>query len=427
VGLKAYFFLLIALFAIPITLQKWFLGKKNTDLEFRLAPKERESHYLFQVLTGLPWAKESRTYGLGSPFLLKFKEIRKYIAGEKDIILKKGIKESLIIDLFEIAFTACILFYLSNMALKHQISLGIFILYLQGIQRMQATSKSLFQSLLQMFQLRTFVRDLYAFLQIPTIHEISKQKKNNPIYDLRIENLGFRYPNIERPILSNINLSAKKGQVIAIVGENGSGKSTLVKILAGLYKQQEGKVLLNGISAEEDYWLNWHKAAQFLFQDFQQYQMTVEGNIHFMHTPTESETEQAIKAAKRSGAHPFVVHLADQYQTELGNLQKNSVQLSGGQWQKLALSRLFNKSSEIIVLDEPSSSLDAFAERDLYENIRKSFAENIVILISHRLYNLKMADKIYVINDGRIEDEGTFNELISREGVFLNLYQNQKI
>ncbi len=420
VGLKAYFFLLILLLALPITIHKWILGKKASDLEFTLAPKERESQYLFQVLTGLPWAKESRTFEFRTPFQTQFTKIREWIRVEKNKIQQSGIKQGLFIEVIEVCFMVGILVHLSINTLDANMSVGFFILYLQGVQRLQSSSKTFFQSLLQLFQLRTFVKDLYAFLALPEKNNENQTEEAGGNEGVKVENLFFAYPHAAKPVLKNISLNARKGEIVAIVGENGSGKSTLVKLLAVLYEPQEGKILFNGNKIEKE-------SGSFLFQDFQRYQYSAESNIHFSLTPSQRETEAAKSAAAMSSADEFIHLMARGYQTNLGNLHQGSTDLSGGQWQKLALARIFYQKKSLVVLDEPSSALDAFAELDLYQNIRAAFSDNIVILISHRLYNLKLADRIYVMQDGSIVDEGSFQELISREGLFKSMYDKQKI
>lgn len=420
VGLKAYFFLVILVFALPISLNKWLMGKKTTDLEFKLAPKERESNYLFQVLTGLPWAKEKRTFDFNHNFQEQFQQLRAWIAREKYRIQLDGIKKGSIIETIEVAATIGIIYYLARNTINGYMGLGLFILYLQGIQRLQSSSKLFFQSLLQLFQLRIFLGDLYAFLALNERNCNSAEKEEQEINVLSIENLFFRYPHQHTDVLKNINLKARKGELIAIVGENGSGKSTLVKILAGLYHPYKGSIICDGDDSKLP-------IGTFLFQDFQQYQYNVENNIHFSLTPSENETKAAMTASSISMADEFVNKLSKGYQSNLGNLHEGSTQLSGGQWQKIALARIFYQKNNLVVLDEPSSALDAIAELNLYENIKKVLSDKMVILISHRLYNLKMADQIYVLQNGQIVDQGNFQELIARDGLFRSMYEKQKI
>jgi ATP-binding cassette subfamily B protein len=428
VSIKAYFFLALFVLAIPISLNKWLQGKRATDLEFSLAPKERESGYLFQLMTGIQWAKELRTYDFGKAFQQKFQSLRAEINQRKNTNQKTSLRQNLLAELLEVVALGLAIGYLALKTIAHTIGLGTFVLYLQGIQRMQSSAKTFFQSMLQVFQLRSFVKDLYGFF------ELSEHNNPDAIQDfpqqldqLKIESLSFGYPNQDHVLLNNINLEASRGQIIAIVGENGSGKSTLVKLLAGFYAPRHGNISLNGIPLQEMRKTEFYRKSCFFFQDYEKYFLTAGQNIHFDYQTTDAIEEQMQWASQRSGSATFIEKLSKGYDTKMGSIFDGSEQLSGGQWQKLALARLFYKDAQLVVLDEPSSALDAFAELNLYTTIKTALKDKIVVLISHRLYNLKMADKIYVMQDGKIVQEGSFDELIAEEGVFRSMHEKQRI
>ena len=428
VSIKAYFFIAIFVLAIPITFIKWLQGKSSTDLEFTLAPKERESGYLFQLMTGIQWAKELRTFRFGKAFQDRFQALRKEINLEKSLIQKKSLQLNMLAEFFEVTALGLAIGYLAIKTVSKSIGLGTFILYLQGIQRMQTSSKAFFQSLLQVFQLRSFVKDLYGFFELS-----EGQKKLAVLHfpdqldTLRIESLSFGYPNQQHCIISGINLEASRGQIIALVGENGSGKSTLVKLLAGFYTADEGSIQLNGVNIQDIQKHTFYKQTCFFFQDYEKYFLTAGQNIHFEYNSTDHVEKKAELAGNTSGASSFIEKLAKGYQTKMGSIFETSEQLSGGQWQKLALARIFYKDAQLVVLDEPSSALDAFAELNLYEKIKTELQDKIVILISHRLYNLKIADKIHVMKDGKIVQSGKFEQLIEEDGLFRSMYEKQRI
>ena len=428
ISIKAYFFIAIFILAIPITLNKWLQGKRSTDLEFKLAPKERESGYLFQLMTGIQWAKELRTFRFGKAFQERFQALRKEINQGKSLIQKKSLQQNMIAEFFEVTALGLAIGYLAIKTVAKSIGLGTFVLYLQGIQRMQTSSKAFFQSLLQVFQLRSFVKDLYRFFELSEGHKQSSEHHFPDHLDqLSIESLSFRYPNQQQPIINGINIQAARGQIIAIVGENGSGKSTLVKLLAGFYKSDQGCIQLNGINIQDIKQDDFYKQTCFFFQDYEKYFLTAGQNIHFEYTTTDQVENKASAAGQSSGASSFIEKLAKGYQTKMGSIFEGSEQLSGGQWQKLALARVFYKDAPLVVLDEPSSALDAFAELNLYEKIKTELKDKIVILISHRLYNLKMADKIYVMQNGTIVQEGNFEKLVAEEGLFMTMHEKQRI
>ena len=428
VSIKAYFFIVILILAIPITLNKWLQGKRSTDLEFKLAPKERESGYLFQLMTGIQWAKELRTFRFGKSFQDRFWVLRREINLEKSLIQKKSLQQNMIAEFFEVTALGLAIGYLAIKTVAKSIGLGTFVLYLQGIQRMQTSSKAFFQSLLQVFQLRSFVKDLYGFFELSEGHKSTAEHHFPDHLDqLRIEFLSFRYPNQQQPIISGINIEASRGQIIAIVGENGSGKSTLVKLLAGFYRPDQGSILLNGINIQNIEQDDFYKQTCFFFQDYEKYFLTAGQNIHFEYNTTNLVDKKTIEAGQSSGASSFIEKLAKGYQTKMGSIFEGSEQLSGGQWQKLALARVFYKDAQLVVLDEPSSALDAFAELNLYEKIKTELKDKIVVLISHRLYNLKMADTIHVMQDGKIVQSGKFEQLILEDGLFRSMYEKQRI
>lgn len=268
ISLKAYFFLIIFIIAIPLAINKWLQGKKISDLEFQLAPKERESGYLFQILTGLPWAKEVRTFLYGENFQQEFSNIRSFVSEKKKQIQRNAFTSNFGAELFEVIIIALMLIYLAYQSSQQAISIGLFVLYIQGIQRLQSSSKTFLQSILQIFQMRHFLGDLIRFFDLrePSIeksilHSLNFQK-------LTIENISFRYPNSSINVIENINIEVKKGEVIAIVGENGSGKSTLVKLLAGLYKPTSGSIRIDGIDIHSLQKKEYHQETAFLFQDY---------------------------------------------------------------------------------------------------------------------------------------------------------------
>ena len=335
----------------------------------------------------------------------------------------------MLVEILEVVFLSAAIGYMSFLTLNKTMTIGLFVLYLQGFQRMQTSSKSFFQSFLQIFQLRMFFRNLVDFFSLEETNQQNKGTVGMPqeITVLALENLSFTYPEANTPILNNISINAKGGHIVAIVGENGAGKTTLVKILSRLYTTYQGNITINNQNIKQFDTASFYDNSGFFFQDYEKYFLEAIQNIHFNLDPNETIKSTAIAAAKTSGADEFIKKLSKEYQTKLGSIFEGSEQLSGGQWQKLALARIFYKKTKIVVLDEPSSSLDAFSELRLYEQIKNNLSNKIVILISHRLYNLKIADFIYVMKDGCIVQEGSFDELIKSKGLFQEMYEKQRI
>ena len=326
VSIKAYFFIAVFVLAIPITLNKWLQGKRSTDLEFSLAPRERESGYLFQLMTGIQWAKELRTFRFGKTFQERFQGLRKEINLEKSLIQKKSLQQNLLAEFFEVSALALAIGYLAIRTVAKSIGLGTFVLYLQGIQRMQTSSKAFFQSLLQVFQLRSFVKDLYGFFELSEGQKTStEQHFPDQVDQLSIESLSFGYPNQQHPIISGINIKASRGQIIAIVGENGSGKSTLVKLLAGLYTADQGSIQLNGVNIMDIQQHAFYQQTCFFFQDYEKYFLTAGQNIHFEYNTTNLVEKKASEAGQSSGASTFIEKLPKRLWEDVPHAIKRSI------------------------------------------------------------------------------------------------------
>jgi ATP-binding cassette subfamily B protein len=316
---------------------------------------------------------------------------------------------------------------LARYTLAGAITIGVFVIYIQGFQRLQSTSKGFLQALVQIFQQRLFLQDLFAFFDIENnVTSAGEAPFPQGQQGLSVQNVSFTYPQTDKQVLHNVSLTCSPGKVVAIVGENGSGKSTLVKLLARLYAVQSGSISIEGTETASIEISTFRDNTIFLFQDFEKYFFTIEENIALGQGHTE-RPGQMERAATLSGAHPFITKLSKRYKTRMGRIFSGSEQLSGGQWQKLALARIFYKNAKLVVLDEPTSALDVTAEFELFKNVKEQLHDKMVILITHRLYNLKIADHIYVMHDGRIAQEGSFYDLINSEGVFKQMYQAQRL
>lgn len=435
VFLIGFFFSLNPLFAgmfvalcIPLAIIKWYSGFALLRLERGFAPLEREANYLHSSLTGVTSAKEVRVFGFGASFIQKFNKIRQYIHQEKKRMHLKLTWFSLLAEAIEIVVMTVIFCMLAKYTWQKMITIGAFVIYIQGFQRLQTTAKSFLQSMVQILQHRIFLKDLFAFFDIKTSQQESgKAMGNDRAQGLVVNNVSFTYPQTTRQVLFDVSMSCKPGGIIAIVGENGSGKSTLVKLIARLYQVQQGKILMNGDQLSDIGINDFRNDSIFLFQDFEKYFLTVSENIALGHDANENSDDAIEKAAHLSGAHEFISRLSNGYKTRMGRLFEGSEQLSGGQWQKMAIARIFYKKAQLVVLDEPTSALDATAENEVFANVKKELKDQMVILISHRLYNLKIADYIYVMKDGAVAQHGSFEALIAKEGLFKTMYDAQKL
>ena len=426
--LHSAFALLFMVLSIPLAVIKWYSGFALLRMEQKFAPLEREAYYLHQTLTGVNFAKEVRVFNFGQRFIQKFNTIRHHIHTQKTKLHAKLTWYSLIAEAAEIVAMTLIFGLLAKSAFDKSITIGVFVIYVQGFQRLQSTSKGFLQAMVQIFQQRIFLKDLFAFFDIEHIRP-NTGNKPYPVSGngLVVSNISFTYPQTNRQVLDAVSLACPPGKIIAIVGENGSGKSTLVKLLARLYAVQNGAIQINGRAIGDIAVDDFRRESVFLFQDFEKYFFTITENITLGDDHANASAQAVEHAAKLSGAHPFIVKLAKGYQTRMGRLFEGSEQISGGQWQKLALARLFYKERQLMVLDEPTSALDPTAEFELFNNLKDGLKNQMVILITHRLYNLKIADHIYVMENGRVAEEGTFDELVNSNGLFKTMYNAQKL
>jgi ATP-binding cassette subfamily B protein len=424
--IQSTFALLFILLSLPLTIIKWYYGFELFRLEAKFAPLEREANYLHKLVADVNYAKEARVFGFGSSFIKKFKTIRRHIGDQKKGVHLKLTWYSILAETLEVLVMVFIFGLLAQQTWQKLITVGAFVIYIQGFQRLQGSSRSFMQALVQVFQLRHFLKDLFAFLDIKPRYLIAGTTafpKSGGV--LSINNISFTYPKSQKQALKSIKLQCKPGEIIAIVGENGSGKSTLVKLLANLYPLQEGHIKIADTDLHDLDIHDFRKRSLFLFQDFEKYFFSVSENIALGDEDVNQEKME--KAAMLSGAAPFIKLMPNGYKTRMGTIFNESVQLSGGQWQKLVLSRVFYKDARLIILDEPTSALDPLAEGELFRNLKEHLGDKMIILVSHRLYNLKIADYIYMMKDGEIVQEGKFDELVDKGGEFKRMYQAQKI
>lgn len=429
ISMQSFFALLFIAFSMPLAAIKWYYGIAIMQQERKLTPLERESNYLHQILTGVSFAKETRVFGFGSFFIDKFVNIRRSIRLQKQRLNKKLTHYSLVAEAIEIIAMAIIFAILSRQTIEGAVTLGLFVVYIQGFQSLQNNSKNFLQSVVQILQQRIFLQDLFLFLDIPTSDKTSNQ---NPFpltqSGLIINNLSFQYTPDSKQVLHDISLRCKPGQIIAIVGQNGSGKSTLIKLLAKLYEANQGSILFDDTAIGDVSPAAFKDQTVFLFQDFEKYFFTIEENIVLGEPDKTRAIADIHLAAEAAGAESLISKLPEGYQTRMGRIFEGSAQLSGGEWQKIALARVFYRNNaQLIVLDEPTSALDAPAEYEIFKQIKAIAKNKMVILITHRLYNLKIADHLYVMENGRIAEEGSFDDLIEKNGVFAQLYNMQQL
>jgi ABC-type multidrug transport system fused ATPase/permease subunit len=274
---------------------------------------------------------------------------------------------------------------------------------------------------------RLFLDDLFHFLDMES--DMPQKEKAAGIVSfnrLDIENLTFTYPGTDRPVLENINLSISKGEKVAIVGPNGSGKTTLVKLLCRLYDPDSGRISLNGENVDTYALHEYRKLFSVVFQDFMLYYLTAGDNIRLADNTGSDNQQRLRRAAARAGVSALLESLPQGYETMLGHQTGGSRELSWGEWQKIAIARALYRDSHVLILDEPSSSLDADSEYEIFSDLDKITDGRTCIFISHRLANVREADRIIVLEQGRVAEAGSHNELMEAKGRYYSMFTRQK-
>ncbi|MCC5639987.1 ABC transporter ATP-binding protein/permease [Nostoc sp. CHAB 5844] len=388
------------------------------------APETRQQHYIENLLAREDFATEVKLYQLGDMLLERYRDIFYQLYGEdRDLTLRRGLWGYLLSLVSTVAFYIAYAWIVLE-AVAGKISLGDMTMYLTVFRQGQATFSNALTSIGGMYEDNLYLSNLYDFLEEKVTKPWGYATKGLSSQDgIRFENVWFTYPGSDKPALKNISLHLKPGEKLAIVGENGSGKTTLIKLLTRLYTPDSGRILLDGVDLQE-----WdvdilRRRIGVIFQNFVRYQFTVGENIGVGDVKNLEDKHRWQVAAQKGLAQSFIEKLPQSFQTQLGRWFKGGQELSGGQWQKIALARAFMRTqADILVLDEPTSAIDAQAEFEIFNHFRTLTQNQMVFLISHRFSTVRMADKIVVIENGEVMEQGTHQELLKTGGIYAKLF-----
>jgi ATP-binding cassette, subfamily B, bacterial len=421
---------LVLLFtAVPAVFVKIHYSRKLFEIQDKNFSIDIKSWYLNWVLTKPSFAKEVRIFNFGKQLRERFKDLRTQLYKARYFVHWHLAISSSIVNIVEsIAFLTA-LSYTIYLASIGTVSIGALVMYYQIFQKGQSSLQVFLRSLVKLYHNQQFIEYIYNFLHIKSNMSRSEPHAAPPPYieQVSIKNLGFSYPNTEKPALKNVNVTMERGQVIALVGENGSGKTTFIKLLCRLYDINKGQILVNGVNIKQYDIGEWRQRITVIFQDFMRYEFSASDNIAIsdVHKPLDHD---AIKSAtEKTTADEFISYLPKGIDTKLGKEYEDGAELSGGQWQKIALARAFYKDADIIVLDEPTSAIDPLSEHEIFSQLKDMAQGKILILITHRLYNLKMADSILVFDKGELLETGSHDELIEQEGKYFQMFEKQMV
>lgn len=391
------------------------------------SPETRMQLYLETVLAREDHVKEVKLFSLGERFLERYRDIfRRLYREDRALTIRRdawGLGLGLIATLTLYAAYA----WIAIEAVRAVITLGQMTMYLMLFRQGQSAVSASLAAIGGMYEDNLYLSTLYEYLETEVpVADGELVRGPQPEDGVRFENVGFRYPDASDFALTDVTLHLPPGASVALVGENGSGKTTLIKLLTRLYRPTSGRILLDGLNLDA-----WDEAALrgrigVIFQDFARYQMQVGENIGAGDERYFEDEARWRAAAERGQADDFIETLPSGYRTQLGKWFRDGRELSGGQWQKIALSRAFMRTrADILVLDEPTASMDAQAEADVFEHFRRLAADRITILISHRFSTVRMADQIIVLERGRIVERGSHEELVTLGGQYAHLFALQ--
>jgi ATP-binding cassette, subfamily B, bacterial len=423
----------VALLLFGAALPAFIAQTYYSELDFRLqtwkAPESRRMSYFEHLLTVDASAKEVKLFGLGEPLLARYAELFWKVFNEDARLAWRRSLASLSWGLLgTLSYYLCYAWVVFR-TLTGRIGIGSMTMYIAIFRQSQGTFAGLFENLSQLFENSLFMENLFSFLDLPenknrALSEVSLPPLD-PTKGIEIRNVSFRYPGQKERALTDLTLSIQPGEKIALVGENGSGKTTLMKLLTRLYEPDEGDIFYQGRNLKDWPLDEIHRRIGVIFQDFVRYQLTVRENVGFGSIEELENQERLDQAAHKGGLEELLQILSDGWNTTLGGWFQKGRELSGGQWQKIALSRAFMREGEVIVLDEPTSSLDAEREYEVFRRFKELTAGKIAFLISHRFSTVRMADRIIVLNKGRIEEHGSHADLLAREGTYARLFELQ--
>ncbi len=418
---------LLAIAGVPAFVAEAKFSGEAFRIHRRRSAERRMQIYLEMVLTREDGVKEVKLLQLGKLFLQRYVDIFRNIYKEdRNLVLRRGLWG------YVLGLLASGAFYFAYgwvgfAAIAGAITIGQMTMYIAQFRLGQNAVTNSLTAVNGMYEDNLYLSNLTEYLE----HKIPEQSGNktigpNPEDGIRFEEVTFVYPDSEKPALNNVSLHIKPGESLAIVGENGSGKTTLIKLLTRLYTPVSGRIFLEGLELKEWDIEALRKKIGVIFQDFAHYQLIVGENIGIGDVDEIEQEPRIEEAAQKGMADVFVKDLPQGYKTQLGTWFKDGKELSGGQWQKIALSRAFMRSkADILILDEPTAAIDARAEAEIFNHFRDLTANKISIIISHRFSTVRMADHIIVLEQGKIQEEGSHTDLLGNGGQYATLFNLQ--
>ena len=422
---------MLVLFVVPTLLVKIYFSDKANTLRIKHTATERKTSYLSTLITSDVTAKEVRAYHLGSYFKEQYYNIRMALLDERlKISYNRTIGEAATAAVANLGFFVC-LGYIMISTINSGSVMGNITVFLFIFPQIFNLLQTIASGIAVVYQNNIFVAGIFELFDLKeeTAEEGDvKPIPDNAIVNIELKNVGFTYHGTNKPVLTDINLTLPSGKIIAVVGLNGAGKTTLIKLLCRLYEPSSGMITLGNEDIRNYSKQDYRKQISAVFQDFCKYNFTAGDNIRFGDIDrTNPNPDDMVTAAKHSGADDYIKNFEHKYDTMMGKVFEDGHEISIGQWQKLATARALYSPSRFLILDEATSALDAVAENELFNSFRQHIGNRAALIISHRHSAVKHADYIYVLSNGRIQQQGTDEELLAMEGDYAKLFKKSDL
>lgn len=422
--------LIIIAISIPSAVINFIYRRRNFQYMRRRSKERRQMNYCSDILVNKDTVKEIRMFDLADTFIEKYKNVfSEYYKGLRRLILSENVWHIIVgvlANLANLSFFIIIAFKVFNKDIK----IGDYTLYTGAITSLAACVSTLITNSATIYEGTLFIDNLISFMDeeptiVPSCKDAPPVNRGAP-HTIELINVSFRYPGTERDILKNINLKFRPGETVVLVGLNGAGKTTLIKLLTRLYDPTDGYILLDGKDIREYDIKSLYGIYGIIFQDFGKYAVSVSENIRFGDIHKKSTPEDIRNAAIQSNVDGYISRMPDGYDTPLMRIfEPNGAELSIGQWQKLAIARAFYSDSDILILDEPTASLDPLAEQEIFNQFDQLRADKTTIFVSHRLSSATIASLIVVLENGEVVECGNHKELMALGGKYCELFSTQ--
>ena len=423
---------LLTLILFCATIPTFIAQNRFAQLNFRIlswrAPERRKMTYYEHLLTVDSNVKEIKLFGVGEPLLDRYSRIFTQLYEEDEVLARRRSAASVGWGLLTSLSYYLAYAWIVLRTIAGTITLGDMTVYLSVFRQSQSTFQGLFSSLTSLYENSLFMSNLFSFLALGP--QMAQAKKPQPMpariqEGIEFRDVSFRYPGREGWALRGVNLILRPGEKMALVGANGAGKTTLIKLLTRLYDPTEGAIYLDGVDLREYDITEWRQKIGVIFQDFVRYHLSASENIGLGQWDAMDDDARVREAAEKGNADEVISALPHGYDTVLGRWFRDGHELSGGEWQKVALGRAFMREAELLVLDEPTAALDARHEYQIFQQFRALTEGRMAVLISHRFSTVRMADRIAVIEDGRIAELGSHEALMALAGTYAHLFNIQ--